>query len=205
MSRRSDGPTSVPPGLKDNDAAGPVEIDALVPEPLQMTEQTDLAVATLNRMRRRPAGEPAKPKQPVESVRSSRRFGEPAYSGPAPDERDPQGLASGISRLLVDRGWSTSAAIGSLTARWTEVVGPEVAAHCVIESFDPRTTELVLRTDATAWMIQLRAMLPSIRENVDAMVGRGVVANISVVGPVQPKTFRGPRRLKGRGARDTWG
>ena len=36
-------------------------------------------------------------------------------------------------RLLAERGWQQRAAIGSAIGRWAEIVGPELAAHAVVE------------------------------------------------------------------------
>lgn len=126
-------------------------------------------------------------------------------SGPAPDERDPQRISRSVDRLMREMGWQQSAAVGSMLTRWSEIVGPEVGDHCVPESFDEESHKLVLRAESTAWKTQLQMMLPLIRQRIDGVVGRGVVADISIVGPAPPKRYRGPGRISGRGPRDTWG
>jgi predicted nucleic acid-binding Zn ribbon protein len=59
-------------------------------------------------------------------------------SGPGPDARDPQRLGD-IWRALADgRGWTNEVAVWSLANRWEAIVGPQVAAHVDVVSFDPR-------------------------------------------------------------------
>ena len=79
----------------------------------------------------------------------------------------------------------------------------DLAAHVVPESFDDG--RLLLRAESTAWATQVRLLLPQLRRTIDRAVGAGVVADISVVGPQAPSWKAGPRRVAGRGPRDTYG
>jgi predicted nucleic acid-binding Zn ribbon protein len=88
-------------------------------------------------------------------------------------------------------------------ARWPQVVGADLADHVVPESFTDG--QLILRADSTAWATQVRLLLPQLRTEIDREVGRGLVADISVVGPQAPSWVAGPRRVAGRGPRDTYG
>lgn len=130
-------------------------------------------------------------------------------SGPGPDERDPQRLGSAVDRLVRERGWQAEAAAGGLVARWREIVGPDLAEHVVPESFEPgpdgRGGRLLLRASSTAWATQLRMLLPSLRSRLDAELGGGVIRDVRVVGPAAPVRPAGPRRVPGRGPRDTYG
>ena len=138
------------------------------------------------RQRRQAAAEPGR------RLKSTRRSG-----------RDPLTLGDAVADLLADRGWTRASAAASLTSRWPEVVGADLAAHVVPESFDDG--RLVLRAESTAWATQVRLLLPQVRAAIDTAVGAGVVADISVVGPQAPSWRAGPRRVKGRGPRDTYG
>lgn len=59
-------------------------------------------------------------------------------SGPGPDARDPQLLGVVWRNLADDRGWTNDVAVWSLTNRWAEIVGPQVAQHVEVVSFDPQ-------------------------------------------------------------------
>jgi predicted nucleic acid-binding Zn ribbon protein len=85
-------------------------------------------------------------------------------------------------------------------------VGSDLAAHVRPEAFEPdQGGRLVLRADSTAWATQVRLLLPQLRARIDAELGRGVVRDITVVGPAAPSWSAGPRRVRGRGPRDTYG
>jgi len=127
----------------------------------------------------------------------------PRLSGPRSDGRDPKLLGDAVEALLTDQGWSTANAVAGLMARWPQVVGADLADHVVPESFTDG--QLILRADSTAWATQVRLLLPQLRTEIDREVGRGLVADISVVGPQAPSWVAGPRRVAGRGPRDTYG
>ena len=127
----------------------------------------------------------------------------PRLSGAQSDGRDPKRLAEAVDALMAEQGWSTANAVAGLIARWSDVVGADLADHVTPESFtDGR---LLLRADSTAWATQIRLLLPQLRIVIDRAVGTGLVADISVVGPQAPSWVAGPRRVIGRGPRDTYG
>ncbi|MSV50673.1 MAG: DUF721 domain-containing protein [Actinobacteria bacterium] len=128
---------------------------------------------------------------------------QPRLSGARSDARDPKLLADAVDALLTEQGWTTANAVAQLTTRWREVVGADLAAHVTPESFTEG--RLVLRAESTAWATQVRLLLPQLRMVIDREVGRGVVLDISVVGPQAPSWVAGPRRVAGRGPRDTYG
>ncbi|MFC3300829.1 DUF721 domain-containing protein [Arthrobacter agilis] len=134
------------------------------------------------------------------AAKSTRRRSspEPVYGG-----RDPEGVGNVFSRMLADRGWKSPVAVGSVLARWGEIVGAEIAAHCVPESFDSDT--VLVRCDSTAWATQLRLVTPQVLQRFEAELGPGVVTRLSVVGPAAPSWRKGGRTVKGRGPRDTYG
>lgn len=117
--------------------------------------------------------------------------------------REPLGLGAALGRLAKSRGWSSQAAMGSVMAQWSEIVGPDVAAHCTIETFEER--RLVVRCTSTAWAKQLVLLLPHIERRIAEEVGPGVVDQVVVRGPSAPSWRRGPRVVPGRGPRDTYG
>ena len=123
----------------------------------------------------------------------------PAYS----DDRDPQPIGAAVERLVRDQGWQQHAAVAQVMADWADIVGPELADHVRPESFDGG--ELTLRAESTTWATQVRLLLPELRRALDRRVGAGTIANIRVVGPQAPSWGAGPRRVKGRGPRDTYG
>lgn len=125
-------------------------------------------------------------------------------SGAHPDDRDPQTLDSTLARLVDDRGWELDLRMRGVFARWPELVGDEVAAHCHPETFTDG--KLVVRTDSTAWATQLTLLAPTVVRRLNEELGHGTVVVIDVVGPHLPNWKKGRRSMRdGRGPRDTYG
>ena len=133
---------------------------------------------------------------------SSRRSASPR-SGAYPDDRDPQLLGATLDRLAADRGWETELAVGAVLGRWERIVGAEVAAHCVPETFHDGS--LLVRADSTAWATQVRLLSSTLLARLAEEVGPGTVTTVRVVGPDAPSWRRGRLRVAGRGPRDTYG
>ncbi|MEJ7834138.1 MAG: DciA family protein [Nocardioides sp.] len=125
-------------------------------------------------------------------------------SGAHPDDRDPQLLEGEVARLVDDRGWALDLRLRGVFARWGELVGSEVAAHCTPETFTDGT--LVVRTDSTAWATQLKLLAPNVVRRLNEELGHGTVLLIEVLGPHLPNWKKGRRSVRdGRGPRDTYG
>lgn len=137
-------------------------------------------------------------KSPGTKSPGRRRLGKPGGSS-----RDPQLVGSVVADFLDEQGWQGSAALAELAESWPQVVGPDVAAHVAIESWTDG--ELVLRADSTAWATQVRLLSDSLRRQVAQVVGADVLRSITVKGPDAPSWRAGPRVVKGRGPRDTYG
>lgn len=119
------------------------------------------------------------------------------------DGRDPALVGETLARLAAERGWERDISVGSVQGRWAEIVGAQVAEHCVPETFDDGV--LVVRADSSSWAANLRLLAPQLLDRLAEEVGEGVVADVRVVGPAAPRWGRGPRRVPGRGPRDTYG
>ena len=124
-------------------------------------------------------------------------------TGRGDDARDPQLLGEQMDRLLADRGWKVDVAVGSVMGRWHDIVGHEVAQHCTPVTFELGI--LTVRTDSTAWMVQLQLLESAIMGRLEGEVGKGTVTALKIVGPSAPSWSRGPRRSQGPGPRDTYG
>ena len=105
--------------------------------------------------------------------------------------------------FLTEHGWQGPTALARLAESWKDVVGADVAAHVVVESWTDG--ELVLRADSTAWATQVRLLSDTLRRQIHQAVGEDLVSKVSVLGPTAPSWRAGPRVVKGRGPRDTYG
>ncbi len=125
------------------------------------------------------------------------------YSGPGPDPRDPQPFGAVLDRLMKVRGWQKPAAEARLFAMWSTVVGPDLAEHSRPVRLEDG--ELTIEADSTAWATQIRLLAGKLMARIGAEVGRDVVTRFKVHGPVGPSWGKGPKRVPGRGPRDTYG
>ncbi|MBW0104781.1 DUF721 domain-containing protein [Pseudonocardia sp. KRD-291] len=139
------------------------------------------------------------PKLRVVSGRGRRR----RWSGSGPDDRDPQPFGRIVSRVSMDRGWSPRLTDATVIGRWPQLVGPDVSDHCTPVSL--RDGELTLQAESTAWATQLRTLQRQLLTRLAAAVGPNVVRRIRVVAPSGPSWRHGPRHVRGRGPRDTYG
>ncbi|MDQ4116273.1 MAG: DciA family protein [Actinomycetota bacterium] len=139
------------------------------------------------------------PKLRVVAGKGSRR----RWSSAGPDDRDPQPFGRVVSRVSMDRGWSSRLTDATVLGRWPQLVGPDVADHCTPVSL--RDGELTLQAKSTAWATQLRTLQRQLLTRLSAAVGPDVVRRIRVVAPSGPSWRHGPRHVRGRGPRDTYG
>jgi predicted nucleic acid-binding Zn ribbon protein len=182
------------PGVGPDDAAGP--------EP-QEVSGPDAARAALNRARAAALARGLRPGVAAPAG-ARRRVAGQRRSGAHPDARDPQPVGTSIERLIAERGWGAPVAVGGVLGRWVAVVGPEVAAHCVPDSFDEGV--LIVRADSTAWATQVRLLVPTLLRRLAEEVGEATVTKVVVRGPSAPSWRRGPRVAPGsQGPRDTYG
>lgn len=116
---------------------------------------------------------------------------------------DPEPIGASVRDLLTERGWNARATVATLFGRWADLVGSQVADHC-----HPTTYEegrLQIEADSTAWATHLRALTPQLMHRLEEELGAGVVRQVRIAGPTAPTWRHGPRHVRGRGPRDTYG
>ncbi len=124
------------------------------PDPASMVD--DAADAALQRAR---AAAREKGLRPGLKPMRRRQIGVQS-SGSRQDGRDPLLLGDQMDRLMADRGWKVDVAVGSVMGRWPQIVGQEVAQHCIPVTFEFGV--LTVRADSTAWTTQLKLLESSI-------------------------------------------
>ncbi|HEX9998895.1 MAG TPA: DciA family protein [Actinoplanes sp.] len=125
------------------------------------------------------------------------------YSGSGPDPRDPQLFGDMLQRLMKSRGWERPRAEAMVFGAWEKVVGPDIAKHSRPVKLDAGV--LTVEAESTAWATQLRLLTGRLLKSIAAEVGHNVVARLNIHGPAVPSWTKGPRRVQGRGPRDTYG
>ncbi|MFC4334162.1 DciA family protein [Salininema proteolyticum] len=135
------------------------------------------------------------PDRPYRRRRPRRRVDQ-QWSGPGPDERDPQTLASVLDRLSRQRGWRKQVADHTVFGRWESIVGPDIANHCRPEKLEDGRLTVV--AESSAWATQLRLMSRQLYISIVRAVGSKVVRELNIQGPVQHRPNYGPRRVRNR-------
>jgi len=125
------------------------------------------------------------------------------YSGPGPDPRDPQLFGDMLQRLMKARGWERPKAEATVFGAWEKVVGAEIASHSRPVKLDAGV--LTVEAESTAWATQLRMLAATLLRNIAGEIGHNVVTRLNIHGPAAPSWSKGPRRVQGRGPRDTYG
>jgi predicted nucleic acid-binding Zn ribbon protein len=169
------------------------------------TSSGDLARSALTEARQIARGRPVRKAGRRGSAKApppgARRGG---YSGPGPDENDPQPVGSVLAGYVEDRGWQLPLAEARVFADWAGLVGDDVAAHSTPMVL--RDGELKVSAESTAWATQLRLLAAALLARLAAELGPDVVTKLSITGPVGPSWKHGGYSVRGtRGPRDTYG
>ncbi|WP_327354820.1 DUF721 domain-containing protein [Streptomyces sp. NBC_01304] len=160
----------------------------------------------LARVALRAAKEQARARGDAAQQKKQARRGGGLRSGARADGRDPLPLGAAINRLITERGWETPAAVGGVMGRWPQIVGEDLAKHCVPQKYDEDERVLTVQCDSTAWATQLRLLAPQLVARLNQDLGQGTVKLIKVYGPQGPTRRFGPLRAPGStGPGDTYG
>ncbi|MFB7372746.1 DUF721 domain-containing protein [Streptomyces sp. NPDC056222] len=174
----------------------------------QASKAAEPSGVDLARVALRAAKEQAKARGAAAQQKKQARRGGGLRSGAHADGRDPVGLGAAINRLITERGWETPAAVGGVMGRWPQIVGEDLAKHCVPLKYDeaPEERVLTVQCDSTAWATQLRLLAPRLVARLNEDLGHGTVRVIKVLGPGGPRKGYGPLRAPGSvGPGDTYG
>ncbi|WP_442818151.1 DUF721 domain-containing protein [Streptomyces sp. NBC_01727] len=177
-------------------------------EPAREVKQPEASGVDLARVALRAAKEQARARGAAAQQKKQARRGGGLRSGARADGRDPLPLGAAINRLITERGWETPAAVGGVMGRWPQIVGEDLANHCVPLRYDedPEERVLTVQCDSTAWATQLRLLAPQLVARLNADLGHGTVKLIKVLGPGGPQHRYGPLRAPGStGPGDTYG
>ncbi|MEU1406870.1 DciA family protein [Streptomyces sp. NPDC005728] len=160
----------------------------------------------LARVALRAAKEQARARGDAARQKKQARRGGGLRSGARADGRDPMALGAAINRLINERGWETPAAVGGVMGRWPQIVGEDLAKHCVPQRYDEDERVLSVQCDSTAWATQLRLLAPTLVARLNEDLGHGTVRLLKVHGPGGPARRYGPLRAPGStGPGDTYG
>ncbi|HZD00256.1 MAG TPA: DUF721 domain-containing protein [Actinomycetes bacterium] len=93
--------------------------------------------------------------------------------------RDPRPIGEEIERVLRSRGWQQRLLAARVIARWPDVVGEAVAAHCQPRGLEDDGTLLVI-ADSAAWATQLSYLRGTLLHRLATIIGPGLVKQVRV-------------------------
>ncbi|NUK74478.1 DUF721 domain-containing protein, partial [Streptomyces lunaelactis] len=169
----------------------------LAGQPAEQPKAPESSGVDLARVALRAAKEQAKARGAAAQQKKQARRGGGLRSGARADGRDPLPLGAAINRLITERGWETPAAVGGVMGRWPQIVGEDLANHCVPQKYDEDERVLMVQCDSTAWATQLRLLAPRLVARLNEDLGQGTVKLIKVLGPGGPPRRYGPLRAPG--------
>jgi predicted nucleic acid-binding Zn ribbon protein len=93
--------------------------------------------------------------------------------------REPRPIGAELADVLHARGWDSRLAAARVVARWPEVVGDAVAAHCQPSRLEEDGTLHVV-ADSAAWATQLTYLQGKLLDQLAAKCGQGIVRSVQV-------------------------
>jgi len=91
---------------------------------------------------------------------------------------DPVPLSDALAKVGAELGLAPGDAHGTLDARWSEVIGTDVAAHARLVSV--RDGVLTVAVTDPIWATQLRYLEPAVVTRATALLGPGLVTSMRV-------------------------
>lgn len=122
---------------------------------------------------------------------------------PARKNRDELSIGDAIGEVVRDHGWEEKLAGTRVFTDWANLVGPQLSEHARVEHFTDGVIHV--RTSSTAWAKEITLLAPRLVAMLNDELGQGTVLRVEARGPQAPSWRSGPRTVRGRGPRDTYG
>ncbi len=94
------------------------------------------------------------------------------------DEDLPRRVGDSIDRAAAAMGAPRASALHTVFVRWPELVGPAIAAHA--QPLSLKEGVLVIGVDQPGWATQLRFLDTSLKAQLAAALGEGVVTRVEL-------------------------
>ena len=99
---------------------------------------------------------------------------------------EPVRLGDAIAKVGKELGVPAPDALSALSARWSDIVGPMVAAHATVRSV--RDGECTIEVDGPVWATQLRYGANEVLERANALCSGLELGSVRVVVATPRKT-----------------
>ena len=124
-------------------------------------------------------------------------------STPFSDGRDPLALGELLADTADEFGWQTEMEQARVIREWPQIIGVTTADHTSLLQI--RDGVIVVQCDSTAWTTELRRLRAEILTRILRDYPRAGITDLRFLAPGAPTWQHGPRRVPGRGPRDTYG
>lgn len=139
-------------------------------------------------------GAPIKRRRRAETAGGTRPFGQ---------GRDPRPLGAVLDAISSDFGWSGELDQARLIVEWAEFAGEATAEHTEVLGVSHGV--LQVQCDSTTWATELRRLRAEMLTRILADYPSAEIRDIKFLAPGAPSWRHGPRTVRGRGPRDTYG
>lgn len=124
-------------------------------------------------------------------------------SAPFGRGRDPRALGDVLATTAIDMGWTTELDQARIISEWAEFAGENVAEHT--EVIGIRDGVIQVQCDSTTWATELRRLRGPMLTRILAEYPDSGISDLRFSAPGAPSWRHGPRTVRGRGPRDTYG
>lgn len=129
--------------------------------------------------------------------------GDDAVSKPFARGRDPRQLSNVLETIVQDMGWSEDLDQARILEDWPNFVGEGTAAHTRVIGISDGV--LQVQCDSTTWATELRRLRAEMLTRIVQEYPDAEIRDLRFLAPGAPSWRHGPRVVKGRGPRDTYG
>lgn len=117
--------------------------------------------------------------------------------------RDPKVLGDVLFATATDMGWSADLDQARLFTDWDAFVGQTTAEHTTVLGLHKGV--LQVQCDSTAWATELRRLRAEMLTRILKEYPDSGISELKFLAPGAPSWKHGPRSVRGRGPRDTYG
>lgn len=117
--------------------------------------------------------------------------------------REPRSLESVLQVTARQMGWSEELSQAQVVASWPDFVGERLAGHTEVVGIQRGI--LQVQCDSTTWATELRRLRAEILTRMMDTYPESGITDIRFLAPGAPSWRHGPRSVRGRGPRDTYG
>lgn len=117
--------------------------------------------------------------------------------------REPRPLESVLQLTARQMGWTEELSQAQIIADWSTFVGERLSGHTEIVGIQHGI--LQVQCDSTSWATELRRLRGEILTRMMEEYPDAAISDIRFLAPGAPTWRHGPRSVRGRGPRDTYG